>query len=70
MEALTTYKPDNSPALYGYEPEADWDNCDYSCNAIPNSLAELKKHIRLSEEQIDEGRYMTAQAAIAHFNQL
>ena len=70
MEALRTYKPDNSPSLYGHEPEADWDNSDYSCNAIPNSLAELKNQIRLSEEQIDKGRYMTAQAAIAHFNQL
>ena len=70
MEALKTYKPDNSPSLYGHEPEVDWDNSEYACSAIPNSIVDVKKEIRLSEEQIDKGRYMTAQAAIAHFNQL
>ena len=70
MEALKTYKSKKTPVFFGHEPEADWDSSECSCNAIPKSLAEVKDQIRISEEQIKNGRYVTAKAAIAHFMQL
>lgn len=37
---------------------------------IPTSVEEVREQIRISEKQIEEGRFVTASEAIAHFYQL
>ena len=50
--------------------EASWETSDAHVAAIPRSIDEVKKQIRTSEKQIEEGRFVTAAEAIKHFYQM
>ena len=50
--------------------EGEWETSGYSNPAIPSTLSDLKVQIRISEEQMDKGQYVTVQKAIEHFYQL
>ena len=39
-------------------------------NGIPTTVESVREQIRISERQIEEGRFVTASEAIAHFYQL
>ncbi|MBQ7510029.1 MAG: hypothetical protein IJT53_03895 [Prevotella sp.] len=57
-------------ALREFQVETSWEMSDASIAAIPNTIDEVKKQIHVSERQIEEGRFVTSDEAIAHFYQL
>ena len=61
---------DEMVASREFQAGASWETTDVSIAAIPYTIEEVKKQIRLSEKQINDGKFVTADEAIAHFYQL
>jgi hypothetical protein len=74
MKMTGTIKP---PQLYNdtvltrvSHGEASWETSDAYAAAIPKTVDGMKEQIRISERQIESGRFITADETIAHFYQL
>ena len=75
MKTTNTSSYNEKALLTSIFPSSDdvqigWEDTDYANPSIPSTLSDMKEQIRISEEQIDNGQYVTAQKAIEHFNQL
>lgn len=75
MAAAKTYSLNETPIAGPVFPspvnnEFGWETTDYANPAIPCTLSEVRNQIKLSEEQINNGQYVTAREAIEHFYQL
>lgn len=65
-----TQQIDDIVAMRDFEEEASWETSNAHVAVIPGDVDGMKEQIRISERQIDEGRFVTAAEAIAHFYQM